>query len=115
MSSRGNRGIEESRGGLSVSYTHLIKSIVVSGFEADDVIGTLAKRGEKEGFQVYMITPDKDYAQLVSERVFMYKPGRAGNKSEVWGIPEVLDHFGICLLYTSKGPLCGVRGLNVIE
>ena len=42
-----------------------------------------------------MITPDKDYAQLVSERVFMYKPGRAGNKSEVWGIPEVLDHFGI--------------------
>ena len=72
-----------------------IKSIVVSGFEADDVIGTLAKRGEKEGFQVYMITPDKDYAQLVSERVFMYKPGRAGNKSEVWGIPEVLDHFGI--------------------
>ena len=72
-----------------------IKSIVVSGFEADDVIGTLAKRGEKEGFQVYMITPDKDYAQLVSERVFMYKPGRAGNKSEVWGIPEVLDNFGI--------------------
>ena len=72
-----------------------IKSVVVNGFEADDVIGTLAKRGEKDGFQVYMITPDKDYAQLVSEKVFMYKPGRAGNKSEVWGIPEVLDHFGI--------------------
>ena len=72
-----------------------IRLVSVPGFEADDVIGTLAKRGEKEGFSVYMITPDKDYGQLVSERVFMYKPGRAGNKSEVWGIPEVLDHFGI--------------------
>ena len=70
-----------------------IKSIVVSGFEADDVIGTLAKRGEKEGFQVYMITPDKDYAQLVSERVFMYKPGRAGNKSEVWGYSGSIGSF----------------------
>lgn len=72
-----------------------ITAITVDGFEADDVVGTLAKQGEKEGFQVYMITPDKDYAQLVSDKVFMYKPGRAGNKSEVWGIPEVLDHFGI--------------------
>lgn len=72
-----------------------IESVAVDGFEADDVVGTLAKRAEKEGFQVYMITPDKDYAQLVSDKVFMYKPGRSGNKSEVWGIPEVLDHFGI--------------------
>lgn len=72
-----------------------IPCVTVPGYEADDVVGTLAKRAEKEGFTVYMITPDKDYAQLVSERVFMYKPGRAGNKSEVWGIPEVLDHFGI--------------------
>lgn len=72
-----------------------IRLVSVPGFEADDVIGTLAKKGEREGFRVYMITPDKDYGQLVSERVFMYKPGRAGNKSEVWGIPEVLDHFGI--------------------
>lgn len=67
----------------------------VPGYEADDVIGTYAKKAEKEGYTVYMITPDKDYAQLVSEKVFMYKPGRSGNKSEVWGIPEVLDHFGI--------------------
>lgn len=72
-----------------------IMCIDVPGFEADDVIGTLAKKTEKEGYTVYMITPDKDYAQLVSENVFMYKPGRSGNKSEVWGIPEVLDHFGI--------------------
>lgn len=69
--------------------------VSVPGFEADDVIGTLAKKGERAGFQVYMITPDKDYGQLVSEHVFMYKPGRSGNKSEIWGIPEVLDHFGI--------------------
>ncbi|WP_302303845.1 DNA polymerase I [Culturomica massiliensis] len=72
-----------------------IKCVEVPGFEADDVIGTLACKGEKEGYTVYMITPDKDYAQLVSEKIFMYKPGRSGNKSEVWGIPEVLDHFGI--------------------
>lgn len=67
----------------------------VPGFEADDVIGTFAKKAEKEGYTVYMITPDKDYAQLVSDKVFMYKPGRSGNQSEVWGVPEVLDHFGI--------------------
>lgn len=72
-----------------------IHCVDVPGYEADDVIGTLAKQMEKEGYTVYMITPDKDYAQLVSDKVFMYKPGRAGNKSEVWGIPEVLDHFGI--------------------
>lgn len=72
-----------------------IKCIEVPGFEADDVIGTIARKAEKSGYTVYMITPDKDYAQLVSEKIFMYKPGRSGNKSEVWGIPEVLDHFGI--------------------
>lgn len=72
-----------------------IQCIDIPGYEADDVIGTLAKKAEKNGYTVYMITPDKDYAQLVSENVFMLKPGRSGNKSECWGIPEVLDHFGI--------------------
>lgn len=72
-----------------------IQCIDAPGYEADDLVGTLAKKAEKEGYTVYMITPDKDYAQLVSEKVFMYKPGRSGNQSEVWGIPEVLDHFGI--------------------
>lgn len=72
-----------------------IQCIDAPGYEADDFIGTLAKKAEKEGYTVYMITPDKDYAQLVSDKIFMYKPGRSGNKSEVWGIPEVLDHFGI--------------------
>lgn len=47
---------------------------MVEGIEADDLIGTLAKQAEKEGFTTYMVTPDKDYAQLVSENIFMYKP-----------------------------------------
>ncbi|MDC3253742.1 DNA polymerase I, partial [bacterium] len=51
-----------------------IPVVTKEGFEADDVIGTLAKQAEKEGFEVYMVTPDKDYAQLVSDTVFMYKP-----------------------------------------
>ena len=66
-----------------------------SGFEADDVIGTLAKKAEKSGYQVFMMTPDKDYAQLVSENIFMYKPGRGGNEVEIWGVPEVQDNFQV--------------------
>ncbi|PZO31233.1 MAG: DNA polymerase I [Flavobacteriaceae bacterium] len=66
-----------------------------AGFEADDLIGTLAKQAEKEGFKVYMVTPDKDFAQLVSENIFMYKPARMGNDIEIWGIPEVLEKFEI--------------------
>ncbi|WP_338377839.1 DNA polymerase I [uncultured Flavobacterium sp.] len=66
-----------------------------AGFEADDLIGTLAKQAEKEGFQVFMVTPDKDFAQLVSENIFMYKPARMGNGIEIWGIPEVKAKFEI--------------------
>ena len=66
-----------------------------AGFEADDLIGTLAKQAEKEDFQVFMVTPDKDFAQLVSENIFMYKPARMGNDIEIWGIPEVLEKFEI--------------------
>lgn len=72
-----------------------IEMLEVKGYEADDVIGTIAKKAEKEGFEVYMITPDKDYAQLVSEKIFMLKPARSGGKSEIMGIAEVLDKFGI--------------------
>ena len=72
-----------------------IPEITVEGFEADDVVGTLAKRGEKEGFTVYMMTPDKDYAQLVSENIFMYKPKKSGKDVELMGVPEVLSSFGI--------------------
>jgi DNA polymerase-1 len=72
-----------------------IPIIEVPGFEADDLIGTLAKQAEKENFQVFMVTPDKDFAQLVSENIFMYKPARMGNGIEIWGIPEVLERFEI--------------------
>ena len=72
-----------------------IPIIEKAGFEADDLIGTLAKQAEKENFQVFMVTPDKDFAQLVSENIFMYKPARLGNDIEIWGIPEVLAKFEI--------------------
>lgn len=72
-----------------------IPIIEKSGFEADDVIGTLAKEAEKQGFTTYMMTPDKDYAQLVSDHIFMYKPGKGGDDAEVWGLKEVQENFGI--------------------
>ena len=72
-----------------------IPILIKAGFEADDIIGTIAKRAEKEGFVTYMMTPDKDFAQLVSENIFMYKPGRGGKPAEVWGIPEVKAKFEV--------------------
>ena len=72
-----------------------IPIIEKAGFEADDLIGTLAKQAEKENYQVFMVTPDKDFAQLVSENIFMYKPARMGNDIEIWGIPEVVAKFEI--------------------
>ena len=72
-----------------------IPVIEMEGYEADDLIGTLAKQAEKEGFTTYMMTPDKDFAQLVSEKIFLYKPARMGNKAEVMGIPEVCEKFGV--------------------
>ena len=72
-----------------------IPIITCKGYEADDVIGTLAKRAEKEGFKVYMMTPDKDYAQLVSPNIFMYKPARSGNDAEILGVEEILENWGI--------------------
>lgn len=72
-----------------------IPSIVLEGVEADDIIGTLAKKAEKEGFEVFMVTSDKDYAQLVSENIFMYRPARMGNGIEIWGVPEVQEKFGV--------------------
>ncbi len=72
-----------------------IPIIEVAGFEADDLIGTIAKQAEKQNYQVFMVTPDKDFAQLVSENIFMYKPARMGNGIEIWGVPEVLVRFEI--------------------
>jgi DNA polymerase-1 len=72
-----------------------IPIIEVKGYEADDLIGTIAKQAEKENYKVFMVTPDKDFAQLVSENIFMYKPARMGNGIEIWGIPEVLEKFEV--------------------
>ena len=76
-----------------------IPVIEVEGFEADDTIGTLAKMAEKEGFTTYMMTPDKDYGQLVSENIFMLKPARGGNDA------EVIDTEKICAKYKIKDPI----------
>ncbi|MEL4307260.1 DNA polymerase I [Joostella sp. CR20] len=72
-----------------------IPCVVKEGYEADDIIGTLAKQAEKENYQVFMVTPDKDFAQLVSENIFMYRPARMGNGIEIWGIPEVQKKFEV--------------------
>jgi len=72
-----------------------IPVVELPGCEADDIIGTLAKQAEKENYQVYMLTPDKDFAQLVSENIFMYRPARMGNGIEIWGIPEVQKKFEV--------------------
>ncbi|MEC8402177.1 MAG: DNA polymerase I [Bacteroidota bacterium] len=72
-----------------------IPVVVKEGFEADDIIGTLAKQAEKEDYQTFMVTPDKDFAQLVSENIFMYRPARMGNGIEIWGLPEVQEKFEV--------------------
>ena len=72
-----------------------IPIIQVDGYEADDVIGCLAKKAEKEGFITYMMTPDKDFGQLVSDKTFMFRPGRGGKPAEVWGVPEILERFDV--------------------
>ena len=71
-----------------------IPIVVKAGFEADDIIGTLAKQAEKEGYKTFMVTPDKDFAQLVSENIFMYRP-MFGGGYETWGIPEVQKKFEV--------------------
>ncbi len=72
-----------------------IPVIFSEGYEADDIIGTLAKKAEQEGFKTYMMTSDKDFGQLVSENIFVYRPGRFGDKADVLGIKEVCARFGI--------------------
>lgn len=72
-----------------------IPIVEIDGIEADDLIGTLSKQAEKKGFQVFMVTPDKDYAQLVSENIFMYRPARMGNGIEIWDPEKVKEKFEI--------------------
>ncbi|WP_299551998.1 DNA polymerase I [Seonamhaeicola sp.] len=85
---------------IAVPYIHeILKAMhipimVKEGYEADDVIGTLSKQAEKEGYKTYMVTPDKDFAQLVSENIFMYRPVFGGGY-ETWGIPEVKQKFEV--------------------
>ena len=80
---------------LEVAEALRIPTITIPAYEADDTIGALSVMAEKEGFDVYMMTPDKDYAQLVTEKVRMYRPGRSGNPPQVWGPAEVCERFGI--------------------
>jgi DNA polymerase-1 len=70
-----------------------IPVIACPGFEADDVIGTLARKATEKGFVTYMMTPDKDFAQLVSETVFMFKPSRSGNESVLWKVDDIKREF----------------------
>lgn len=72
-----------------------IPLITMDGYEADDIIGTLAKKAEKEGYTVYCMTPDKDFGQLVSDNIFIFKPARMGNGAEVLGVPEILEKWEI--------------------
>ena len=77
---------------LDALNIHVIRK---PGYEADDVIGTLAHQASKEGFRTWMVTPDKDYEQLVSDDIVIYKPGRRGSDPEIFGVTEVLDKWGI--------------------
>lgn len=72
-----------------------IPVLMVSGYEADDVIGTMAKKAEKEGFTVYMVTPDKDYGQLISPNIIQYKPGKNGSDPELVDVEKVCSKYGI--------------------
>jgi len=88
---------------LSISIPYIMRLLEafnipilsLDGYEADDIIGTLAKQAEKEGFQTYMMTPDKDFGQLVTDNIFIYKPAHMGNKATVLGVKEVCEKFGI--------------------
>jgi DNA polymerase-1 len=72
-----------------------IPVLTCDGYEADDIIGTLVRRAEKEGFQSYMVTPDKDFGQLIDENTFLYKPARMGNEIEIIGLPEIQSRWGV--------------------
>jgi len=93
---------DETPEGIKTAVPHIheilkamhIPIMVKEGFEADDVIGTLSRQAEKEGYKVFMVTPDKDFAQLVTDNIFMYRPVFGGGY-ETWGIPEVQKKFEV--------------------
>src|SRR4051812_29460695 len=106
---------EETPEDLAASIPYIIKIIegfhipvlFSHGYEADDVIGTLAKKAEKEGYTTYMMTPDKDYGQLVSDHIYIYKPARLGNGVEIMGPAEVCKKWDI----RNVGELIDILGL----
>jgi DNA polymerase-1 len=93
---------DETPEGIRTAIPHIhnilkamhIPIMVKEGYEADDVIGTLSRQAEKEGYKVFMVTPDKDFAQLVTDNIFMYRPVFGGGY-ETWGIPEVQKKFEV--------------------
>ena len=98
---KANRDAQPEDIGIALPYIEqIVKAfnipiISIPNYEADDVIGTISKQAEKEGFDVFMVTPDKDYAQLVSDKIFIYKPSRQGNGVDILGVPEVLEKWDI--------------------
>ncbi|MCF6351277.1 MAG: DNA polymerase I [Flavobacteriaceae bacterium] len=98
---KGNRQETPEAIKIAIPYIHKILKamqipiVEVAGYEADDLIGTLAKQAEKQGYEVFMVTPDKDFAQLVSENIFMYRPARMGNAIEIWDVEKVKEKFEI--------------------
>jgi DNA polymerase-1 len=99
-----------------------IPLLVCDGYEADDIIGTVVRRAEKEGFTSYMVTPDKDFGQLVDAHTFLYKPSRMGEGVEIMGLPEIKQRWGIeraeqvvdilALMGDSSDNIPGVRGIG---
>jgi len=98
---KANREAQPEDIGLAIPWVEKIVRAMkipvlsVPNYEADDVIGTLAKQAEKMGYDVFMVTPDKDFGQLVDEHIFLYKPARMGNEIEIWGVKEVCERWGI--------------------
>ncbi len=98
---KANRLVTPEEIKLSVPYikeilkAYNIPVLEIEGYEADDVIGTLARTAEKEGFKTYMVTPDKDFCQLVSEQILLYKPGRSGGDVEIMGEKEIKKKYMI--------------------
>lgn len=103
---------------IAIPYIKLILEafnipiVMVDHYEADDVIGTLAKKAEKQGYTTFMVTPDKDFGQLVSPNIFIYKPSRQGNGVEIWGEKEVTENWQIKRV-DQVVDLLGLMGDNV--
>ena len=94
---------EETPEGIRIAFPYIrrlleafrIPLLGVDGFEADDVMCTLARQAEQEGFETFLMTPDKDFAQVVTEHIKLYRPGRMGNPAQIWGVKEVQEKFGV--------------------